>query len=183
MNFDQIADLVCYDEASPSGLRWLVDRRGTVRKGQQAGSMLRHPKTGRECWQVQIGGEVMLAHRVVWALHVEGALPPDAQVDHIDGNALNNVTSNLRIVTALGNMRNKGQYSSNSTGVTGVTLTKRGYYQSSCAGIDGKPVFKSFSCKRYGAEAALSLAKKWRADKLAELNSAGAGYTPRHLAH
>lgn len=44
------------------------------------------------------------------------------EIDHIDGNRLNNVRSNLRVVTRVNNMKNKGKYINNTSGVTGVSF-------------------------------------------------------------
>lgn len=40
------------------------------------------------------------------------------EIDHIDGNRLNNVRLNLRVVSRVNNMKNKGMYSNNTSGVT-----------------------------------------------------------------
>jgi hypothetical protein len=65
----------------------------------------------------------MYAHRVAWALHT-GAWP-DAQIDHQDGDKLNNAISNLRSVTQWENTKNAALSSHNTSGVTGVAFDKR----------------------------------------------------------
>lgn len=183
MNLNEICGLVAYDESSHTGLRWIVDRRGSVRKGDPAGSLLEHAKTGRKCWQIQLGGVVQLAHRVIYSLITGDQIPDGVQVDHIDGDSTNNKFDNLRLVEAVGNMRNKYQYATNTTGMTGVSLTSKGYYQASAQGIDGKSMYKCFSRKKLGDAQALKMASEWRASRMAELNAQGAGYTERHLSH
>lgn len=67
-----------------------------------------------------------LAHRLAF-LYTEGHFPPE-DVDHIDGNGLNNCWINLREVTALKNMKNMPMRSDNTSGVVGVhwhKLTKK----------------------------------------------------------
>ena len=183
MNLEDISGLVAYDESSQTGLRWLVDRRGTVRKGDPAGSLLEHAKTGRKCWQVQLGGVVQLAHRVIYSLCTGDLIPEGSQIDHFDGDATNNRFENLRLVESVGNMRNKSQYATNTTGTTGVSLTSKGYYQASAQGLDGKSLYKCFSRKKHGDAQALKMASEWRSSRMAELNAQGAGYTERHLSH
>ena len=46
------------------------------------------------------------------------------QVDHIDGDTLNCCRSNLRIVSAADNAKNKRRYKNNKSGVTGVYWSK-----------------------------------------------------------
>lgn len=49
---------------------------------------------------------------------------PGEQVDHIDGNPLNNQRSNLRIVTNSQNRMNAGRQSNNTSGLRGVSWHK-----------------------------------------------------------
>ena len=64
-----------------------------------------------------------LIHRVAW-FYVFGEWPVN-DIDHIDGNGLNNKILNLRDVTALDNGRNKRLPSTNKSGVIGVCWHKR----------------------------------------------------------
>jgi hypothetical protein len=66
--------------------------------------------------------------------------PDDAEVDHIDGNGLNNQRYNLRIVTRADNMKNKNIYKNNSSGYKGVTWdTSRNKWRAQ-VGFNGKSV-------------------------------------------
>jgi hypothetical protein len=61
----------------------------------------------------------VLAHRVIWKF-VTGE---DAEyIDHIDGNRINNIFSNLRSVSMTANMQNKCIYKTNTSGHVGVYL-------------------------------------------------------------
>ena len=52
-----------------------------------------------------LGGKLYFAHRVIWFFE-RGDFPPN-QVDHIDGNKLNNLISNLRCVSGRQNQQNR----------------------------------------------------------------------------
>jgi len=52
-------------------------------------------------------------------------IPNGMEIDHIDGNGLNNQLSNLRIVTKTQNLLNKSVYKSNKSGYRGVYYNKR----------------------------------------------------------
>lgn len=50
---------------------------------------------------------------------------PDINVDHADGNPLNNTRKNLRIATATQNNMNRGRTKQNKTGKKGVSWNKK----------------------------------------------------------
>jgi hypothetical protein len=58
------------------------------------------------------------SHRLAWLI-IHGKWPPN-DLDHIDGDKLNNRIANLRLATRQENNRNSGLQKNNSTGVTGV---------------------------------------------------------------
>ena len=56
--------------------------------------------------RICIKGQVYKAHRLAWLL-ANGNCPPDKQIDHIDHDKTNNAISNLRLVSASENQRNR----------------------------------------------------------------------------
>lgn len=70
---------------------------------------------------VQVQGRFKLTYLHRYLLHA----PDDQQVDHIDGNPLNNVRSNLRLVTPQQNSQNKRLSPLSATGLKGVGWHKR----------------------------------------------------------
>jgi len=63
------------------------------------------------------------AHRVAWALyHGEW---PDKQIDHINGNPLDNRIKNMRVVSTRENGKNRKRPSTNTSGIIGVSWNKR----------------------------------------------------------
>lgn len=117
-----------------------------------------------------------------------GECPKDNQrwsVDRID-NSLGYIEGNIRWALDTQQARNKGKYSNNSTGVTGVTFQVNdcsSYYLARWREhIDGesKERAKSFNINKLGKEEAFRLACEYRDKKIAELNSLGYGYSENH---
>lgn len=66
-----------------------------------------------------INGRRYRAHRIAFALYT-GVLPTD-EIDHIDGDRLNNALANLREVSSAENKRNLAIRSTNTSGTMGVS--------------------------------------------------------------
>ncbi|MFG3398644.1 HNH endonuclease [Pseudomonas sp. NPDC077408] len=76
------------------------------------------------------------ASRVAWQLFY--GEEPSHEIDHIDGNGLNNRINNLRCVPRCINMQNKSKYRSNTSGITGVSWHKQRGKWAAQACIGGK---------------------------------------------
>lgn len=85
--------------------------------GDKAGHIT---KLGYVC--VGIKGKLYQAHVIVWLIY-NGKMP-DNEIDHIDGDKLNNDISNLRDVTRSENMRNIKRGIRNKSGTIGVHWDK-----------------------------------------------------------
>jgi hypothetical protein len=70
----------------------------------------------------KIFGRVYPAHQIIWVLQT-GEWPAK-EIDHIDGNSLNNSWSNLRAATRHENMRNTKSREGSSSKYLGVTFHK-----------------------------------------------------------
>lgn len=93
--------------------------RSRAKAGAEAGSIKR--TRGKVYRQVVIEQKWVPTHRLIW-MHVTGEFP--AQVDHIDGDGLNNRFSNLRSVTQMENCMNQRLRHNNKSGHTGVIWNK-----------------------------------------------------------
>ena len=115
ISIERLREMLEYDGER---LRWKVNRPGTAAKGSFAGNVVEFPH-GLKYMRLKIYGKLYPAHRVIWAL-VYGAWPVN-QIDHVDGNGLNNRIENLRDVAPGENAKNRKRYDRNSSGVSGVS--------------------------------------------------------------
>ena len=73
-------------------------------------------------WALKIDRGRYKGHRVAW-FYVHGKWPPQ-EIDHIDGNKLNNAIANLRLANRAENVRNRGTPRANTSGYKGVSFHK-----------------------------------------------------------
>ena len=71
--------------------------------------------------RVCLGGKRLYAHRLIWVI-VTGEQPED--IDHIDGDGLNNKWDNLRSVSHSMNGRNQKLPGNNTSGTAGVFIER-----------------------------------------------------------
>ena len=148
---EQLRSILDYDP--DTGLfRW---RKGIDhwRAGMLAGTKMRTRATGsdyvvigigttsrgvydREYIAIGVRKRVYRAHRLAW-LHVYGEWP-DRQVDHINTDSLDNRIVNLRLATTAENSRNRGLRADNTSGIKGVSWSKRSQKWLAHLGHNGK---------------------------------------------
>lgn len=88
---------------------------------------------------IGIRPKVYLAHRVVWAIHY-GAWP-DGEIDHIDGDKLNNKIENLRVVDGATNRRNMPTQKNNTSGHAGISVKNGKWIARIGGGQRGKRIY------------------------------------------
>ena len=95
--------------------------------------------------QVSLNKERVLAHRVAWLIH-HGAWP-FGEIDHVNGNKLDNRLENLRDVTSSENHKNMPKASNNTSGALGVSWRKDlGKWSAYIKAGGGKKHLGHFSC-------------------------------------
>ena len=128
------------------------------------------------CWKRGNALYVVSNGRLGWRLHrlIKGLAKGDKrEVDHIDGNGLNNTDDNLRITVTPGEVglnqsHNLRMRRTNASGVTGVSSVENGPYThrfKACIQYCGKKVQKAFSfggCTGVTKEEAFANAVEWR---------------------
>ena len=180
MREEDFNKLLYYDESSESYLRWLDNKHSGIKPSGVAGSL--DNTTGY--YRVGVAGKLYYVHRIVWVLN-KGSLLSGENIDHLDGNKVNNNISNLRKCSQSANMRNVRMNSNNTSGKTGVCFNGSSWVAAwripvGRLKIRSKTKTKSFSINKYGEEAAFELACEYRDKMIEYLNSKGRGYTERH---
>ena len=90
---------------------------------------------------------------------LRGEIPQNMEIDHIDKCRKNNKIENLRLVSRDENLKNKGMYKCNKSGVTGVIFNKQNSKWAANIRVNGKLKHLGYyadfedACKaRYSAE-------------------------------
>jgi hypothetical protein len=116
----RLRELLTYDPAT--GIFTRCVGRGGVRAGSVAGCVWEKGANGPYL-RISIDGRQYSAHRLAF-LWITGEFPPD-DVDHIDGDGLNNRLGNLRAATRTQNLANRRRHKNNTSGFKGVSFHKR----------------------------------------------------------
>jgi hypothetical protein len=118
----RVKELLNYDPET-GALRWKprTGRNGSwCNLDRDAGS--KSKQTGY--LTIRLDKKLYQAHRLAWAIHY--GVSPDEQIDHINGDRLDNRIQNLRLLTSKGNAENHKRARVDSrTRVQGVSLTRK----------------------------------------------------------
>jgi len=116
-------------------MTWKKVLSNRVKVGMQCGANIDSKGYGRVCFS----GKQYRAHRVAWAIHYgEDAC---GQIDHINGDRLDNRICNLRIATNQENSRNNCISANNTSGATGVTWHKKSGKWMAQIVVSYKPIY------------------------------------------
>lgn len=134
---------------------WVNNLSHPRKNGQVAGYVA---TCGRRI--IWLAGSRFLAHRLVW-FHCKGTWP-NGQIDHINGNPLDNRVQNLRDVDAKTNRQNQRKAAkSNSTGYLGVRYDKKTQTYFGRLTINGKEVVVGWGSQTpFDAHVAYVMAKR-----------------------
>lgn len=125
LTYDLLSQWIAYN-AETGEFRWLerANDIGWTRKnaGRVAGWISPHGKPDKVVNYVRIGvaGSQYYAHRLAW-LWMHGVLPEKGEIDHINGDTLDNRIANLRVASHAQNGHNQGLRRNNTSGVKGVS--------------------------------------------------------------
>ncbi len=150
---ERLSELLRYDEETGEFF-WLNNRKKNPFSGQKAGTLYKaknNPGTGYIA--IIIDGKRYLAHRLVW-LWVHGYIP-DYDLDHDDGDGLNNRIGNLRECTVAQNRMNSCRLNRrNKSGYKGVFFDRKFNSYRAYVSVNGKSKYVgSFDCGLVAARA------------------------------
>lgn len=99
-----------------------VFRRKTTENNRYPSGSISGTTTKKGYRQIKVAGRRYYASRLAWLLvHSDW---PDGQIDHINHIRDDDRIDNLRVVSSLGNNRNRSKATNNASGVTGVHWIK-----------------------------------------------------------
>lgn len=123
-----------YDELTGK-LTWKFS--GTqFKQGDEVGTNTSTPKSATQYRAVKLFGINYKIHRIMWL--IKTGKWPTGDVDHIDGDGLNNAWTNLRDVTHSQNLMNAAVRSDSTSGFKGVSYDKARQRWYAYINIDGK---------------------------------------------
>ncbi len=111
---------------------------------------------------MRVDGYNILKHTYLFGEYHKVSISRYEQIDHIDGNKLNNQINNLRIVNIYQNNQNRKKRRDNSSGYTGVYKLKSGKYTAEITAYGNK--------KRLGTFESIEDAKNAREIEMKKLN-------------
>lgn len=121
---DRLKELVEYDPLTGKFIA-LFEGKGRVekyriKKGQEiTGSLTgKYYKTGRGYLTLYLDRKPVKAHHAAW-IYVNGAIPEDSVIDHINGITTDNRIANLRVTDNYTNRYNINYYSTDNIHVNG----------------------------------------------------------------
>lgn len=117
-------------------LIWKITKARRIKVGSVAGSI-----DDEGYRRVRIDGKSYKVHRLIFLYHYD-YLPEE--VDHIDGNRLNNLIDNLRVATKMHNQWNSKKPKTNTSGIKGVSWSRvAGKWQTGIT-VNGKKCFRKY---------------------------------------
>lgn len=115
-SLSMLNEMYSYDGESGA----LIRRQTTPRwrAGSLVGTVLHQHHSSKKYRMTRVDGKLYYIHRLVWKMAT--GEEPTGQIDHINGDGLDNRLENLRLVSPIENQRNQRKRSTNTSGAVGV---------------------------------------------------------------
>jgi hypothetical protein len=121
---------------SETGLLTWKFSSGQIVKGAEAGTNIGNCKSKTKYRGIKLFKLTYKVHRIIWLMQTGDW--PKGDVDHIDGDGLNNKWENLRDITHSQNLMNAAVRSDSTSGYKGVSYDSRRDKWYAYINIDGK---------------------------------------------
>lgn len=131
---ERLKELLNYDPTT--GVFTWVAKRSGVHLGAAGGA-------GKDYARITVDGKTYPSHRLAWLYMTGDLVPAGLEIDHIDGDKLNNVWSNLRLASRSENGFNKGLTKLNTSGIKGLSKRDTRYWRAQL-NVNSKTLFKHF---------------------------------------
>ena len=149
---------------------WKVSNTNRVKVGQIAGYLCPHQKNpNQKYYKIGINGKLYMLHRLAF-YYVTSIDPAKNEVDHINGNSLDNKFKNLRLANRANNTKNCRKHKDNTSGFKGVSWDKKLKKWRAQIKVNNKQInLGSYTNKFYAAVVYTRAAKhyfgEWRRDR------------------
>jgi len=118
----EVLEKLFYYDPKTGKLYWKISR-GNRKAGTEAGHICTYPN-GRQYRKIRIQGKFYSAHRLIYHMMNGYSLRQDQQIDHKNGDGLDNRLDNLRVCTNQQNSQNRCVPKNSKTGHKGVYIDK-----------------------------------------------------------
>jgi hypothetical protein len=159
LRHSDLLSILHYDPATGAFTWTEIRRKGPNAPGAPAGSVFTHPKSGHKYLILSLLGHRYRAHNV--AVFYTTGRWPEGEVDHKDGDGLNNRWRNLREATRSQNHANSKRARNNTSGFKGVRLSRSGRYRARIAVNKKRIALGSFDTPEEAHDAYCRAAKKF----------------------
>lgn len=141
---------------------WKVDRGGLAKAGNIAGSLVLDKRDfNSKYYYIMADRKMYKLHRLAY-FYVTGTDPGDMQIDHINGNTLDNRFENLRLATNAQNSKNYKKPITNKSGFKGVSWCKQNKKWYAQIKVNNKKIYLGrYNSKLYAALVYARAAKKY----------------------
>lgn len=137
INPDLLREFLSY-QSKTGIITWIKVNSNRVSVGDHAGSIKFVNKSRKQYRTIYFFGVNLQYHRVAWFLFYGSW--PENQIDHEDGNGLNNQIRNLLDVTRSRQQKNVKLSVNNTSGFSGVMFSKQSQKWIAVIVVDGKRI-------------------------------------------